>query len=378
MAPANTGGAVIELRGEASVYGGDVSLRQIARWKDADAAALSPIADLIVVRLSQKTPYKSITLEELRGILSEAGANMAIVRLSGATRCTVARTDVRFNEGEALQKWLDARDPASAKAASDDAADSAVAAATGSAGSPINAPPTVAVAPAPADRKANPEPLRTLRDVLIEDYSSRIALPSDTLQISFNAKDDRVLSLREGLFKFSLDPIRAKDLGTLAYDVTITNNGNSQKVSVIGQARAWQQQLVVMNPLAFHQVIREKDLQVRKTLVDRLSLDPMISMSQAAGQQAARELKPGTVMTARLIEAVPLIRTGQLLTITYTQGTIQLRSVAKALEGGTFGQSIQAKNETTGAIFDVVLTGPQTATMGGTDKSTPDAVSANQ
>jgi hypothetical protein len=36
------------------------------------------------------------------------------------------------------------------------------------------------------------------------------------------------------------------------------------------------------------------------------------------------------------------------------------------------------KNETTGSVFEVVLTGPQTATMGGQDKPAGDPVSAAQ
>ncbi len=321
---------------------------------------MAPIADLVVLRLSQNTPYKSITLAELRGLLSDAGVNMAAIRLSGAIRCTVARTDVRFDEGDALKKWLDAQNPKSP-------AQLAVAA-------PADTPPTIAVAPAPKDGRANPEPILTLRTKIVEDLASRLALPADTLQVTFNPKDDRVLNLSEGVFQFSLEPVRAKSLGPVQYDVTIINNGTSQKTTIAAQARAWQQQVVVMKPLGFKQLIRESDVQTRKTLVDRLGTDPLISVEQATGQQAARDIKPGTVLTARLVDAVPLIRTGQLLTVTYSQGSIQLRSVARAMESGTFGQSVQAKNETTGAIFDVILTGPQTATMSGVNKA--DAVSS--
>ncbi len=375
----NIGGATLEVRSEATVIGADVTLKQIARWNDADAKILAPISDLVVLRLSQGTPYRSITLDELRGLLSDAGVNMAIIRLSGATRCTVSRTDVHFDEGDALRKWIDARDPKSADKTANNAANNAVDKATDRATSPaaapIDTPPTIAVAPAPADRKTNPEPLRTLRDTIIDDLATRLSLPADTLQVSFSAKDDRVLGLVEGTFKFSLEPLRARDLGSVIYDVTISNNGNSQKTTITAQARAWQQQLVVMKPVTFKQVLRDSDLQVRRTLIDRLNTDPMLALSQAVGMQAGRDLKPGTILTARLVDAVPLVHTGQLVTVTLTQGTVQLRSVARAMEGGTFGQPIQVKNETTGAIFEVVMTGPQTATMGGQEKPAADSVS---
>ncbi len=346
--------AALELRSEVSLAGTEVTLRQIARWNETDEPTLAPVADLVVMRLSQQTPYKSITIEELRGILMDAGVNPAAIRLQGASRCTVARSDVRFNEGEALSRWLDARDPSpSTKPA------------VTAAGAPMQTPPTVvAVAPAPADRRQSPEPIRRLRDLISDDIATRLQLPADTLQLSFNPKDERVLNLSEGVFTFALTPVRARDLGNVIYDVTLVNNGNSQKTTINVNARAWQQQVVVVRPLAFKQVIRESDVQTRRTMIDRLPGELPIGLDQAAGNQAGRDLKPGMVLTGKMVEAVPMVRTGQLVTISYTLNTVQLRSVARAMEGGSFGQSIRCKNDTTGATFEVVLTGPQSATMG--------------
>lgn len=342
--------AVIELRQEATVQGADVCLKHIARWEERDNAALTPAADLVVLRLSRNSPYKTITMAEVKQLLTDAGVNMAAVRLRGATRCTVNRADVRFNEGEALTKWLDAHAPQKP------AAQTAVA-------TPIQAPPTVAVAPAPADARTSPEPVKTLKSLLITDIASQLQLPADTLQVSFSPRDERVLSLAEGVFRFALEPVRARDLGSVTYDVTITNNGDSQKVTINATVRAWQEHVVVQRPVAFKSVIRESDVAVKRQLVDRLSHDPILSLKQVVGQLAGKELKPGMVMTAKMVEPVPMVRTGQLVTITYTQGTVQLRSVARALSGGGYGETIRAKNDATGAIFEVILTGPQTATM---------------
>ena len=79
---------------------------------------------------------------------------------------------------------------------------------------------------------------------------------------------------------------------------------------------------------------------------------------------AGRELKSGTVLTAKLIEPAVLVKSGQLVSIILTQGAIQAKSVARAMEQGTYGQSIRVKNEVTGNVFDVVVTGPQAAATG--------------
>src|SRR5687768_763135 len=44
-------GAMLELRGEATIYGGEVKLKQVCRWPTRDAATFAPLADLVVARL---------------------------------------------------------------------------------------------------------------------------------------------------------------------------------------------------------------------------------------------------------------------------------------------------------------------------------------
>ena len=85
-----------------------------------------------------------------------------------------------------------------------------------------------------------------------------------------------------------------------------------------GTLRAWQSQLVVNKPLGYRQLIREEDLIDRRTLVDRLNEDPLVTREQVVGQMAGRELKCGTVLTAKLIEATVLVKSGQLVSVTLT------------------------------------------------------------
>jgi len=101
----------------------------------------------------------------------------------------------------------------------------------------------------------------------------------------------------------------------------------------------------------------------RRTLVESISDEPMLTIDQTVGQQAARELKPMMVLTGKMIDPVQLVKTGQLVTVTLEQGSVQLKTVVKAMEPGSYGQTIRVKNEATRDVFQVVLTGPQTATM---------------
>jgi flagella basal body P-ring formation protein FlgA len=347
-------GATIEIRSEATVVGAEVKLKQVCRWSDGDASIFAPIADLVLVRLGPSVPFRAITVNEIKTILRDAGVNIATVNFVGAGSCTIARSDVQFNEGEALQKWIDAHD---------DKTEIAEAPST----QPATAPSALAVSQ--SDKAPVTQPTiaqndnRTLRDLLTNDLAVRLGLPIETIQMSFNPQDERLLALSEPLFKFQIDPQRARDLGEVSWHVRVFADGTTQKATISATARAWQSQVVVTKPLSFKQVIRDADVIDRRTLIDHMTDDTVLDRSQVVGQQASRDLKPGVIVTGRLIDAVQLVRPGQFVTVVYRQGAIELKSVARALDGGAYGQTIRVKNESTKDIFEVILTGPQTASM---------------
>ena len=75
---------------------------------------------------------------------------------------------------------------------------------------------------------------------------------------------------------------------------------------------------------------------------------------------------PAPVETSRNMKTFFIIWAGQLISITARHGGVRVQSVARAMEGGTYGQAIRVRNEATREILQVTLTGPQQAVMGPT------------
>lgn len=356
-------GATLELRGEATIVGAQIKLRQVCRWSDGDAQAFTPVADLVVARVTSRAAFRTITLDEIRRTLHDAGVNLANVRFAGPTSCTVARSDSEYDEGDALRKWATARDDAD-----DHSQDTPERPATAQAtpiGSPEKKSPAPAsTAPASAAPSAEQPAGRNLRGLLLDDLSIRLGIAQEQLQVSFNPKDESLLNLSEPLFKFNVLPRQVRNLGQVSWEVTIVTGTSSQKGVVTATARAWQAQAVTAKPLAFHQVIQSGDLSERRVLADHVPDEPLLTVDQAVGQEAARDLKLGTVLTARMIDAVPLVKPGQTVTITLTQGAVRVKSVGRALEAGAYGQTVKVRNDATRDVFEVVMTGPQEGSMG--------------
>jgi flagellar basal body P-ring formation protein FlgA len=265
--------------------------------------------------------------------------------------CTVSRSDVQYDEKDALQQWIEAKQNPQADADTSNQPQS----------DPATAPAVVAQAPTTSQTDSA---IKTLRQSLIDDVATRLNLSADSLQVDFKTQDEKVLNISSPLFRYQIDPISVRNLGKISWNVAIIgNDGSSKKVIVNAEARAWQNQLLINKPVSMGQVIQASDITPHRALVNEMPDDPLVTQEQVIGQQAARELKSGTILTARLIDPVQLVKTGQFVTITLDQGTVKIRTVARALEAGSFGQTIRVKNESTKDVYQVVITGPQAATM---------------
>jgi flagella basal body P-ring formation protein FlgA len=361
-------GGTLEVRSDAKIYGSEVKLRQICRWADSDAQVFLPVADLVIARMDHGSPFRAITVDQIRTTLHDAGMNLGVVKFAGPLSCTITRSDASYDEQTALRLWAAAKDGKQEDAGTGRLEDDA-----GTRGRQDAEKENRAALPASESIPASPlppvpastslEPAKSLRTLLAEDLSVRVGIPKEKLAITFNPADEKLLNLSEPLFKFNIQARRARDLGDVSWNVTILSGTGSQKGVVNATARAWQDQIVLSKSVSYGQVIQSDDVAERRVLSDQLPGDPLLERTQVVGQQAARELRVGSVMTARTVDAVPLAKPGQLVTITLTVGSVRIKTVARAVEAGAYGQAIRVRNETTQDTFEVVLTGPQQATM---------------
>lgn len=370
-------GATLEMIGEATIVGGDVKLRQVCRWSNKDQAAFEPIADLVIARVGAGTAFRAVTLKELKSTLSDAGVNLAVIRFAGATHCTITRGDVASDERASLQEWVNARmaQGASTQPVLPPTKPQIAAAAPASAAQTAAAVQPAAAASAPIGEA------RALRQLLIADLADRLSLDPANIQMRFNPANERLLKLAEPLFRFNVDGQRIHNLGEVTWEVAILSDTGAkapgQKVMIRATAKAWQDQLIVRTPMAYHQGFRSTDLIAKRALVDQIEPDAALTADQVVGQQAARELRAGTVLTPKLVEAMPLAKIGDLLTVTLEQGNVQVTTVARAMEGGSYGQTVRAKQEASGALLDVTLTGPKAGRMTPIAPTPPERATAN-
>lgn len=324
--------ATLELRSTVSVMGAEIRLKHLARWTEEDALAMAQTADLVIARFETETQVM-LSAEQVRKVLEGAGVNLAAINFAGALSCKAMRVDAGGQgSGFRIQEKTAAE--------------------------PVPTVPATRPA-APVANEAEAAAPQTLRDVLMKEISTRFGIAVEALEVRFAAEDERHLKLPTPLFTFDVQPRRERNLGLITWDVMIAGANLKQKASISANVRAWQQVQVTRLPMVYKQQFREQDVMEKRMLLDHLSEGGALTLEQVIGQQAARDIAAGTVLSARMIEPTTLARVGQLITVNVSKGSMQLKWVAEAREIGSQGQAIRVRKPGTREEFTVLLTGPQ-------------------
>ena len=82
------------------------------------------------------------------------------------------------------------------------------------------------------------------------------------------------------------------------------------------------------------------------------------------GMAARRPLRAGAAVTARDVSALQVVKTNEVVTLTYDNGGVSLSMQAKALSGGAVGETINVQNVTSKKTVQAVVIGPGQAAVG--------------
>jgi flagella basal body P-ring formation protein FlgA len=209
---------------------------------------------------------------------------------------------------------------------------------------------------APTTAQNTPE--IALKDVLIEHLSEQLGIEKDRLDVAFNAHDRATIDLTFPRCTFNIDTSNARALGQVTWQIVAETPQGQKKCDVRAIARTWQEHLVLNRPLSRGQAILDRDLVARRELTDKPLEDAIVDRDEVVGEQAARALPAGDVLTSASIQPTPLVEVGDMVMVKLRLPLGRtVSTVARAIDGGGKGQTIHAKNEANNDVYDVVVTG---------------------
>jgi flagella basal body P-ring formation protein FlgA len=367
-----------ELRSDASVLGGEIHLRQVMRWAKADSAFFAPVADVVVGRFEAGQKVVRIDISAVLRTLEGAGVNRSELLVSGATMVEVTRLDAespsarkagaqpkRAEKELTLDEFIGQRGGSGSAATPGTPSGTGEQGGGGAGGSDAGRAATSSSGSGVFETASGP--VFNVREALYLEAARRVGAHREELELTFEQGSEKVLQLAEPAYKWSIAPGKYRGrggLGQCSWLVTLTAGEESKKVEVVATVRRWQVQVVTKGGIAAGEAIRDDDIDERRVLVDKPSDEMLLSRETARTMEANQPISGGTILTGRMVRRVMMVKRGQLVSIVLTQGAFQVRSVARALDDGFYGQPIKVKSQETNQEFSVTVTGPQEARLG--------------
>lgn len=261
-----------------------------------------------------------ITRDQLQTILGDRGANLAKWEIRGYRECRVSRPSL---------------------AGSQDAD------ATREAHSPDTMQPVID---------------NTLEGAIRAALTERAASFGGGISVRFSPAIRQLLAMRSPQYQFRIEHRGDRILGMVALDVTILEEGRvKQTVPMIVQVALRKRVVAAAQPINRNEVINAKHLSLVEQTFDQIEELGLSQTSPLIGQRAKRFIPPGELVQLKDVEPMPFVQRNDLVTVTIRRGAVSIRTVAKALGSGTYGDPVRLQNESSREAFEAVITGMRTA-----------------
>lgn len=336
-----------------------VILADVAELRGFDAATTEKLARAVLFDAPRPGGESILTSDELRQVLSEAGANLGEISFFGSSRCKVFRPPA---PREVVTRTPIAFKPEPRKPARK----------------------TPVAKPAPRVQHTPQKPITetiaaegTLERALREFITARADNTDGRLDIRFSPACADSLAMSAPPFRFEIHPRSTEKLGLLSFEVdAIQDGGEARTIPVVAEVALVRDVVVARRPINRGEPIEGRALKLEERRFTEESAIGLTELASAVGMRSKGFLRAGDMLTGREIENKPVVNRGQPVTIWMRQGGLVIRASGKAQQSGSLGDRIEVMRDGTHRkqdLVEAVVTGPGTVSV---DRTTQVALGA--
>lgn len=321
-------------------------------------------ADSITLHPSVRIESTGLTLADvatLQGDAAERFAELGVLE-SGADVSAIAMADIRGKLDEAGAHWgkLILRGPSRIDLIQ-----------------PVRQTPQPAapvIVDDQAQAQANPTepvtgqaveiaPPTGMRALLVVWLAERLKVEPQAVRLEAADPDEAVWTWNDLGGRFEFESTSGKWLGRVRLVVRRYRGEQIEEQRPLVTVAVQRQVVLAKRVIQRGQTLTNSDVKTETRWLESDSVQPLSQIKQAVGRSSVRRLEPGDILEATHVEAPRLVRRGQVVTVRCLSGSLVLKTVARAMEDGAKGQTIDVRNEQTRKEYQVTVTGPQQAIM---------------
>lgn len=306
-----------------------VRISDLCEFRGVDRGTERALADIEVTVAPSPGDSLVVDMREVRSALATGGANFAELTLHGATRCVVSRPSAVSGDG------------------------------TGPTPNRATPLPGAGVPVRPLERDPASS-LHNLRQAVIDHFDHALARYGGRAEVVFDRAAEKALDLCGPTYEFRIRPRSGSPLGLMQVSVDVVQDARLvQTVPLVVRVSMMRRAVVARRSINQDATIEPRDVELALLTFTRSDALGMHDVARAIGQRAKRFIPAGTVIDAGMLESVPLVTRGQIVTLTSVSGAVRVVTTAKAMDDGLLGESISVRALDHRRIeLDAVVSGP--------------------
>ncbi len=193
----------------------------------------------------------------------------------------------------------------------------------------------------------------------------RLARFDGQVEVRFAAGSKGVLGLGGAGMSFGVRLRGEAALGLVSMEVDLLEAEKvTRTVPVVAEVALTASVVIARRPINRGTMVRSEDVGMEERRFTRAETVGLTTTAAVVGREAKRYIEAGDMVTGRDVQAIPLVRRGDLVTVWFHRGGVSIRGGAKALKEGSQGDRIEVKSEPAGQVYAAVVTGPKTVEAG--------------
>lgn len=320
----------------AVVISDHIQLGDVAELRGFDVEAEADMRATAVADAPPLGGSRVIHIDLVRTAVQSSGVNMATVGIGGATRCAITRPAISTPTQQGLNSGLPSH--ASSRALTNDEA-----------------------------ANANSSSTRTLRQSVVDHFDAALARYGGKAEIIFDRTDEQVLNLHGERYDFKIVRRGGRALGLVSVEVRVSANGKLlQTVPLVVQVNMVKAVVVADRSINQGATVRDRDVKLTQMTFSNVGAPSLDEPAMVIGQRSKKFIPAGTLLEPELLESVPLVVRGQLVTLTSIDGPVSVVTTGKAASDGLLGEVVTVRSADNKRVtFDGIVVGPGHVELGG-------------
>jgi flagella basal body P-ring formation protein FlgA len=186
---------------------------------------------------------------------------------------------------------------------------------------------------------------KMIEDIVIDFLNAKIPWEKNRVKIKVvQSSNGLVLPNRPYSYKV-VPPNKTSYLGTVPLSIVFDVYGqSSKKVLTTVKIEVETDAVVVQKPLDRNQTIEKEDVKIVSMDMADLPTNVIASLEDAVGKKTLRAINPKEVLRADIVEAPPMVKRNDLVSIVAESGSLRITAAGEVKESGPRGARVKVVN----------------------------------